>query len=75
MNKLTCKVKNYLSDDSAVDREVSMILGVVVGIALVMAIGFFVWNMVSNQANKATDLTTQENPGSGNEFSGNPFGN
>lgn len=75
MNSLSCKIKNYLSEDSAVDGEVSMIIRIVLAIAAVMGIGFFAWNLISSQANKATDLTTQENPGAGNEFSGNPFGN
>ena len=75
MNNLACQVRNYLGDDSAVDREVSMILGVVFAIALIVGIGYFAWNFVSGKAQTATDLSNQENPGAGNEFSGNPLGN
>lgn len=75
MNKLACKVRNYLGDDSAVDREVGMILGVVFVVGISIGIGYFAWNLIAGKAQTATDLSNQSNPGSGNEFSGSPLGN
>lgn len=69
-------VKGYLMDEDAVDAEVSKIIGVVLVIVVLMAIGWFAWNMISKKANIATKQSeSSTNPGSGNEFSGNPFGN
>ena len=70
------KVKGYLMDEDAIDAEVSKIIGVVLVVVVLMAIGWFAWNLISKKANTATkEADSSTNPGSGNEFSGNPFGN
>lgn len=69
-------VKGYLMDEDAIDGEVSKIIGVVLVIVVLMAIGWFAWNLISKKAKTATtEADKSTNPGSGNEFSGNPFGN
>lgn len=69
-------IKSYVKNESALDDQVGKILFIVVIIGVVMAIGWFVWNMLSNKAdNAANQADSNRNPGAGSEFSGNPFGN
>lgn len=72
--KFKSMIRNYFKDETAVDDSIAKILFVVVGIAVVGAIGWFAWNAISNQANIATNrLNNNTNPGAGAEFNGNPF--
>ncbi len=68
-------IHSYIKDENAgFDDGVTKIMFVILGIAAVGAIGYFVWNMMAGQAETATDkLENMTNPGQGNEFSGNPF--
>lgn len=69
-------VKSYICDESAVDSEVSKIIAIVLVIIILMAIGWFVWNMIAGKADTASDqASNNRNPGKGGEFNGNPFGN
>lgn len=69
-------VKNYIRDEKAADGEVSKIIMIVLVIVIIMAIGWFVWNQISERADVANDeIHNSSNPGKGNEFGGNPFGN
>lgn len=69
-------IKSYVKDENALDEQVGKILFIVVCIGVVMAIGWFVWNMLSDKANNAANQADgNRNPGAGSEFSGNPFGN
>ena len=43
------KIKNYLSDDSAVDGSVEKILMVTLSIAMAMAVGYYIWNKLKDQ--------------------------
>lgn len=75
MNKIKSKVKNYLSDDSAVDREISMIIGIAIAVAAAFALGYFAWNFIKGKSDDIKDISSQGNPGEGKEFDGdNPFG-
>lgn len=69
-------LKSYIHDESAVDDGVMKIIFIVLAIIAVMAIGWFAWNLISDRANTATEqIEGNTNPGKGNEFGGNPFGN
>ena len=69
-------VQLYIKDEKALDDSVMKIMFVVIGIAVVGAIGYFVYNMVAGQATNATEsLENSTNPGAGNEFSQNSFFN
>lgn len=70
-------VKSYISDETAVDAEVNKIFWVVAGIAVVVGIVWFGWNMISEQGDSASEKmdNSNRNPGSGREFNGGPFGN
>lgn len=69
-------VRNYVKDDSALDAEVSKIIAIVLVIVVIMALGWFAWNQIGKRADVATnEIESSSNPGSGSEFSGNPFGN
>ena len=75
MNKIKSKVKNYLSDDSAVDRESSMIIGIAIAVAAAFALGYFAWNFIKGKSDDIKDISDRGNPGEGQEFEGsNPFG-
>ncbi|MEY8379431.1 hypothetical protein [Ileibacterium valens] len=68
-------IRYWKSDTAGLEDSVGKIMFVVIGIAAVAAIGYFIWNMISGQANKATqNLDHLTNPGQGNEFAANPFG-
>lgn len=73
MRKLTTKVKNYLSDDTALSQEVSTIIGVVAVIIIAGMIVAFVYNTVKKQANNADSMLSQDMPESGHEFDNNNF--
>ena len=69
-------VKSYIDDDYAISDEVSKIISVVLVIVVLMAIGWFAWNLIGGKADTATQQAENStNPGAGNEFNGNPFGN
>ena len=69
-------VKSYIKEDSALDEAVGKIIFIVAVIVVLMAIGWFVWNLISQKANTATQQANNgTNPGKGHEFGGNPFGN
>lgn len=69
-------IRSYFKDEQAIDQEVSKIVAVVLVIVVLMAIGWFAWNMIGGRADIASNqIKDSTNPGSGNEFSGNPFGN
>lgn len=75
MNKIKSKVKNYLSDDSAVDREISMIIGIAIAVAAAFALGYFAWNFIKGKSEDIKDISNQGRPEEGHEFDGdNPFG-
>lgn len=75
MNKIKSKVKNYLSDDSAVDREISMIIGIAIAVAAAFALGYFAWNFIKGKSEDIKDISNQGLPDEGKEFDGtNPFG-
>lgn len=75
MNKIKSKVKNYLSDDSAVDREISMIIGIAIAVAAAFALGYFAWNFIKGKSEDIKDISNQGLPDEGEEFDGtNPFG-
>lgn len=69
-------IKDYVMDEDALDESVGKMLFILVVIVAIIAIGWFVWNFLSNKASVATDeANSTSNPGKGSEFSGNPFGN
>lgn len=75
MKDLKQKVCNYLSDDSAISMSVETIIGVVAAIAIGGAVVYYVYHLVSKQADRSTDLLNQGDPGEGKEFSNsNIFG-
>lgn len=73
---MTEAIKSYVKDENAIDAEVSKIIGVLLVIVVIMAIGWYAWNLISEKADTATEeAANSTNPGAGSEFSGNPFGN
>lgn len=55
MNLITKeKIKNYLSDDSAIDGSVEKMIGIVFSIACAMGVGYYVWNKLKNQTSTSS---------------------
>ena len=76
MNKLKTMVRSYVSEETAAE-DIKTIIFVVLGIVVVIAIGWYMWNLISDWASKGEDAsnnaTTQQNDpfGAGK----GPFGN
>lgn len=67
-------IKSYVKEEDAISMSVETILFIVIGIAVVLAVGYFIYNLVAGQAQSATEnLEQSTNPGAGNEFSANSF--
>lgn len=68
-------IRNYLMDEDAISVE--QIVFVVAGLAVAIAIGWYVYNTVANKANEGTNISNNANKkkASGSEFNGGAFGN
>lgn len=71
-------IKRYLKDESALDAEISKVIMIVIVIAAVIAIGWWVWNMISGQVSSANNMLggASNNPNTSNPFGAgtSPFG-
>ena len=70
-------IKRYACEETAMDENINKMLWVLGGVGIVLVCVYFVWNILSSNAddtNAKLDNATR-NPGKGNEFSGSPFGN
>ena len=67
-------IKSYVKEEDAISMSVETILFIVIGIAVVLAVGYFIYNLVAGQAQSATEnLEQSTNPEAGNELSANSF--
>lgn len=68
-------IKSYVLNEEAISVE--QIVFVVAGLAVAIAIGWYVYNTVANKADDATEISNDANKkkASGSEFSGGAFGN
>lgn len=48
------KVKNYLSDDSAVDGSVEKIMYIVIAIGCAMMVGWYIWNTLKKHTESSS---------------------
>ena len=66
---------NYILDEDAISVE--QIVFVIAGLAVAIAIGWFIYNLVAGKADDASDIASDANSSksAGSEFSGGAFGN
>lgn len=68
-------IRSYMMEDEAIDNLPSTILMAVIGIGIVIGIGWFVLNFITGQTDRANEMVENNtNPGAGNEFNGGLFG-
>ena len=68
-------LRNYILDEDAISVE--QIVFVIAGLAVAIAIGWFIYNLVAGKADDASDIASDANSSksAGSEFSGGAFGN
>lgn len=68
-------LKSYIFEEDAISVE--QIVFVIAGLAVAIAIGWYIYNLVSGKADDATDISNDANSSKspGSEFDGGAFGN
>lgn len=75
MNKINTMVRSYVKEETAAE-DIKTIIFVVLGIVVVVAIGWYMWNLISDWASKGEDASNNANKQQNDPFgAGNgPFG-
>lgn len=76
MNKLKTMFNNYVAEEDAAE-DIKTIIFVVLAIVVVIAIGWYVWNLISEWSKRGTQASDNANKAQSDPFGSGtgPFGN